>query len=117
MSNDCWGAHIYDALGICSPKISGGPLYKLGKSTGSKSIVEVDLPQQASALIPISDIIERASSKLAELLGGELKNHGRTGNHNELAARHLLFWEVISPRSEVCSVNISRPSVWPSDVA
>jgi hypothetical protein len=69
MSNDCWGAHIYDALGICSPKISGGPLYKLGKSTGSKSIVEVDLPQQAFAVIPMSNVFDRVSSKLAELLG------------------------------------------------
>ena len=35
-------------------------------------------------------------------------------NHNELAARHPLFWEVISAHSEVCSVNISRPN---ADVA
>jgi hypothetical protein len=54
---------------LCSRKASGGPLYKLGKSTGSKSIVEVDLPRQASALIPISDVFDRVSSKLAELLG------------------------------------------------
>jgi hypothetical protein len=62
-SNDKW------TVELCSRKASGGPLYKLGKSTGSKSIVEVDLPQQASALIPISDIFDRVSSKLAELLG------------------------------------------------
>jgi hypothetical protein len=63
---------------LCSRKASGGALYKLGKSTGSKSIVEVDLPQQASALIPISDIFDRVSSKLAELLGA-LKNHAAKG--------------------------------------
>jgi hypothetical protein len=62
-SNDKW------TVELCLRKASGGPLYKLGKSTGSKSIVEVDLPQQASALIPISDIFDRVSSKLAELLG------------------------------------------------
>jgi hypothetical protein len=62
-SNDKW------TVELCSRKASGGPIYKLGKSTGSKSIVEVDLPQQASALIPISDIFDRVSSTLAELLG------------------------------------------------
>jgi hypothetical protein len=54
ISNNCWGAHIYDALGICSPKASGGPLYKLGKSTGTKSNNEIDLPKQAFAVLPIS---------------------------------------------------------------
>ena len=33
------------------------------------------MPKQTCALIPISDVLERVSSKLSELLG-ELKNHG-----------------------------------------
>jgi hypothetical protein len=61
-SNDKWRAVL------CAQKVSGGPLYKLGKSTGSKSIVEVDLPQQAFAMVPISGILGHINTKLSELL-------------------------------------------------
>jgi hypothetical protein len=65
-SNDKW------IVTLCSQKISGGPLYKFGKS---KSAEEMELPNQTCALIPISDVFDRVSSKLSELLG-ESKNHG-----------------------------------------
>ena len=68
-SNDKW------SVALCSQKISGGPLYKFGKS---KSTEEMDLPKQTFAVIPISEILERVSSKLSELLG-ELKNQGAKG--------------------------------------
>jgi hypothetical protein len=58
-SNDKWG------VVLCSQKLSGGPLYKFGRS---KSIEEMDFPKQAFAVIPISDVFERVSSKLSELL-------------------------------------------------
>jgi hypothetical protein len=64
LSTDKWNVIL------CSQKISGGPLYKFGKS---KSTEEMELPKQTCALIPISEIMERVSSKLSELLG-ELKN-------------------------------------------
>jgi hypothetical protein len=67
--NDKW------IVELCSQKISGGPLYKFGKS---KSIGEMELPKQAFAMIPISDVFEGVSSKLSELLG-ELKNQGAKG--------------------------------------
>jgi hypothetical protein len=54
---------------LCSRKAAGGLLYRLGKSTGTKS-VEIELPKQAFAVIPISDVFERVSGKIAGLLGG-----------------------------------------------
>jgi hypothetical protein len=62
-------------VALCSQKLSGGPLYKFGKS---KSTDEMELPKQAFAMIPISDVFERVTSKLSELLG-EVKNHGTKG--------------------------------------
>ena len=62
-------------VALCSQKISGGPFYKFGKS---KSAEEMELPKQTCALIPISDITERVSSKLSKLLG-ETKDHGAKG--------------------------------------
>jgi hypothetical protein len=59
-------------VALCSQKVSGGPLYKFGKS---KSIEDMELPKEAFAVIPISDILDRISSKLSELLG-ETKEHG-----------------------------------------
>ena len=53
---------------ICSRKGSGGPLYKLGKSTGTKLNYEVDLPKQTFAVIPISEVFDRVANKLSELL-------------------------------------------------
>jgi hypothetical protein len=66
-SNDKWSVEL------CARKISGGPLYRLEKSMGRKSIVEMELPKQAFAMIPISDVFDRVSNKLYEVLG-ELKN-------------------------------------------
>ena len=57
-SNNKW------TVALCSQKISGGPLYRFGKS---KSTEEMELPKRAFAVIPISDIMERISSKLSEL--------------------------------------------------
>ena len=68
-ANDKWN------VALCSQKLSGGPLYKFGKS---KSTEEMELPNLTCALIPISDVLERVSSKLSALLG-ELKNHGAKG--------------------------------------
>ena len=70
-SDDNW------ACALCSQKVLGGPLYRRGKSTGTKSI-EMDLPKRAFAVIPISDVFERISYKLFEILGG-LKDHGAKG--------------------------------------
>ncbi len=43
-------------------KMAGGrPLYKLGKSMGSKTIEEMDLPKQAFAMIPMSDVFDRVT--------------------------------------------------------
>ena len=61
-SNDKWIVDLF------SQKKSGGPLLKVGKSSESKSIEELKLPKQVFAVIPISDILDRVSSKLAELL-------------------------------------------------
>ena len=36
----------------------GRPLYKLGKSMRSKTIEEMDLPKQAFAMIPMSDVFD-----------------------------------------------------------
>jgi hypothetical protein len=68
-SNDKW------IVAFCSQKLSGGALYKFGKS---KSTEEMELPRQAFAVIPISHVFDRISGKLSELLG-ETKNHGAKG--------------------------------------
>ena len=68
-SNDKWN------VALCSQKISGGPLYKFGKS---KSTAEMELPKQTFAVIPISHVFERVSGRLSELLG-ETKNNGAKG--------------------------------------
>jgi hypothetical protein len=67
-----WPSNDKSVVALCSQKLSGGPLYKFGKS---KSAEEMELPNQTCALIPISDVFDRVSSKLSELLG-EPKNHG-----------------------------------------
>jgi hypothetical protein len=56
---------------LVSRKVSGGLLYRWGR-TGGKS-AEVELPKQAFAVIPISDVLERASNKLSKLVS--LKAH------------------------------------------
>ena len=50
----------------CSQRISGGPLYQ---GTGSGR-VQIELPNHAFAVIPISDVFERVSRKTSSLLGG-----------------------------------------------
>jgi hypothetical protein len=56
-------------VGLCWQRIPGGPLYKFQKSIGTKSRDEINLPKQAFAVIPMSDVLERVSNKLSELLG------------------------------------------------
>ena len=60
---------------LCIQQKSGGPLYKYksGDTRGTKSIVEKDLPQQAFAMIPISDVLDNVNSRLSELLLGTTK--------------------------------------------
>jgi hypothetical protein len=67
-SKDKW------VVALCSQRISGGPLYEFGKSTGTMSSSEVTLPRQAFAVIPISDVFKRVTNKLSELLG-DTRNH------------------------------------------
>lgn len=50
-------------------KPSGGPLFKFGKSIGTRSTEELALPKQAFAMLPISEIFDRVSDKLSDLVG------------------------------------------------
>jgi hypothetical protein len=61
-SKDKWVATL------CSQKISGGPLYKLEKSMGRKSTEEMELPKQAFAVVPISEVSDRVTKTLSEVL-------------------------------------------------
>jgi MerR HTH family regulatory protein len=54
---------------LCAQKVSGGPLYQGVRATR----FHMQLPKQAFAVIPISDVFERVTKKLSELLG-EMKN-------------------------------------------
>ena len=60
-----WPSNGKWVVALCSQQISGGSLYKFEKS---KTAEEMDLPKQTCALIPISDVFERVSTKLSELL-------------------------------------------------
>jgi hypothetical protein len=51
---------------LCWQKPSGGPLCKFGRRT--QSIQEMELPKQAFAMIPISDVFDRITTKLSEWL-------------------------------------------------
>jgi hypothetical protein len=53
---------------LCWRKASGGSLYRWGRT--SSKLVEVELPNQAFAVMPISDIFEYVSRKMSALLGG-----------------------------------------------
>jgi hypothetical protein len=53
-------------------KISGGPLYKVGKSSTSKP-EEIELPKVAFAVVPISDVFARVAKNLADLLNDKKK--------------------------------------------
>jgi hypothetical protein len=54
---------------LCLQRTSAGPLYKVGRSGGTRS-VQMELPKQAFAMIPISHVFERVSSKMSGLVGG-----------------------------------------------
>jgi hypothetical protein len=60
------------AVALCTQQTSGGALYKYkpGALRGSKSLIEMNLPQQAFAVLPISAVLERTNSRLSELLLG-----------------------------------------------
>jgi hypothetical protein len=58
---------ISGMLRCARKKISGGPLYKLEKSMGRKLIEEINLPKQAFAVIPISNVFDRVRIKLSLL--------------------------------------------------
>jgi hypothetical protein len=51
---------------LCLQKASAGPLYQ---DAGSARF-QMELPKQAFAMIPISDVFERVSRKMSSLLGG-----------------------------------------------
>jgi hypothetical protein len=57
---------------LCSQNISGGPLYKLGKSSTSKA-EEIEFPKGAFAVLPISEVAAHLAKKLAELLNDNKK--------------------------------------------
>jgi hypothetical protein len=60
------------AVAFCTQTKSGGPLYKYkaSASKGSKSLVEMDFPEQAFAVLPLSAVLEKTNSRLSELLLG-----------------------------------------------
>jgi hypothetical protein len=49
---------------LCWQKLSGGPLRKFGRRT--QTIQEMEFPKQAFAMIPISDVFDRVTTKLSE---------------------------------------------------
>ena len=56
---------------LCTQQKSGGSLYKY--KAGAKSTAEIDLPQQAFAVLPISAALDSANSRMSELLLGTTK--------------------------------------------
>jgi hypothetical protein len=54
---------------LCWQRTTGGSLNELGKSTGTlSSSKEMALPKQAFAALPISDVFDRVTSRLSELM-------------------------------------------------
>ena len=53
---------------LCWQKPAGGPLYKFG-TTASKSNDELQLPERAFAIIPISSVLAHVTKRLMGLLG------------------------------------------------
>jgi hypothetical protein len=51
---------------LCWQKISGGPLYKIGRSSSKPE--EIELPVQAFAMLPISELVTRVAKNLAEFI-------------------------------------------------
>jgi hypothetical protein len=56
------------AVALCSQKISGGPLRNFGRV--AKRTEEMNLPNQAFAMIPVSEVLDRVTKKVSELLSG-----------------------------------------------
>jgi len=54
---------------LSAKRTSEGPLYKVGKLGGTTS-VQMELPKQAFAVVPISHVFERVNSKMSGLFGG-----------------------------------------------
>jgi hypothetical protein len=54
---------------LCWQKTSGGPLYKLAKSSRSQPNDEFQLPERAFAVIPISNVLAQLAKTLARLVG------------------------------------------------
>jgi hypothetical protein len=46
---------------------SGGPLFKMKKRSSGKILEEAELPKQAFAVVPISDLFENVTAKLAKV--------------------------------------------------
>jgi hypothetical protein len=59
---------------LCWQKPSGGPLYKLAKSSRSEPNDEFQLPERAIVVIPISSVFAHVTKRLMELLV-EVKRH------------------------------------------
>jgi hypothetical protein len=59
---------------LCWQKPSGGPLYKLAKSSRSQPNDEFQLPERAFVVIPISSVLAHVTKRLMALLG-EVKRH------------------------------------------
>jgi hypothetical protein len=60
-------------VSMCWKKVSGGSLYKVRKSLVAKPNEEMQLPDRAFAVIPISDVVARVAKKLADLLNDQKK--------------------------------------------
>jgi hypothetical protein len=58
-------------VALCTQQKSGGSLYKY--KAGAKPTTEMDLPEQAFGVLPISAVLNRVNSRLSELLLGTTK--------------------------------------------
>jgi hypothetical protein len=66
------------SVALCWQKRSGGLLYRISKSSGAES-AEFELPRQAFAMVPISDVVADVRERLTRLLGDN-KTNGRQRN-------------------------------------
>jgi hypothetical protein len=92
------GRRIYAALvptddkwivSMCWTKVSGGPLYKVRKSLAAKPNEEMQLPERAFAMIPISDVVARVARKLADLLNDQKKRTTKNARRKRYDRRLL----------------------------
>jgi hypothetical protein len=65
---DSWAASLW------WKNLSGGPLYRIGKRPTSKLLEEMELPKQAFAMIPMTDVLGDVTNKLQKLLS-DTKRH------------------------------------------